>query len=196
MKPRTAFLLLPVMLLAACINLDPVQDATRRFLPVPAPAQVAVVAGLPTLGLREVSLPGYLLTTKIAIRTSGAELSYSDFNLWGDQPDAAAALTLVRQLRLRFGAERVDSFPWTDGVPHDVELRVKFDCFEANADGTLNVSGRYILTKSPRNDQAALVVPFDYAGTWIAGDYASMAQSLGNALDKLAADVAAKLAAK
>ena len=196
MKPHLALLLAPTLLLTACFNTTPVNDAARRFLPCPAPAKIEKIAATPSVGLREVRLPSYLDTVKIAVRTKGSELTFNDYNLWSDPLDKSAARTLAQQLRLRIGADRVDAFPWTDGVKHEVELRVQFDRFEGDADGSVHVNGRFILTKTPHGTEAATIVPFDYAGTWQTSDYATLAQTLGNDLDKLAADIAAKLAAK
>jgi len=190
MKALSIAAVLCALAFTSCIGTAPVRDNVRRYLPSPPPAQVEVVAGAPALGLREVRLPGYLDTSRMVLRTGPSRLSYNDFNLWAEPLDKAVEGTLSRQLRARIGADRVDTYPWTDGVPHDVELRIQFDSFEGDVSGAVRASGRYVVKGASRT----LVVPFEYAGSWDKSDFATLAEALGGILDKIAADVLTKAA--
>lgn len=190
MKTFPVIAALSALLLSSCIGSAPARDNVRRYLPSPAPAQVEIVAGTPAVGIREVRLPGYLDNSRIALRTGASQLSYNDFNLWAEPLDKAVAGTLSRQMRARIGADRVDVYPWTDGVPREVEVRIQFDTFEGDASGSVRASGRYVLKGSAKT----LVVPFEYASNWDGRDYATLAQGLGAILDRLAADILAKAA--
>jgi uncharacterized protein len=177
----------------ACINTSPVHDAARRFIPCPdSSREVLPTICLCTAGIRAVVLPTYLDSSKIAVRSGGSELVYSDLNLWSEPLATSASRLLAERMRLRIGQARVDVFPYTPGVSRDVEFRVEFDHFEGNADGTVRVVGRFVATKSAK-DEAPAIFPFDYRGNWTVDDYASLAKALGNAIDDLAGDIVKKL---
>ena len=179
---------LSAVLLSSCIGTGPVRDSVRRYLPAPPSAPVDVIAGAPSLGLREVTLPGYLDSSRIALRLSPGEVAYSDFNLWAQPLDKAVAGTVGRQLRARIGADRVDVYPWTAGVPHIVEVRLQFDSFEGDASGAVRASGRLVLSGAART----VIVPFEYTEKWDGKDYSTLAAALGEILDRIAADILAK----
>ncbi|GEM_PF-3804557 len=179
---------LSAILFSSCIGTAPVRDSVRRYLPAPPSAPVEVIAGAPSVGLREVTLPGYLDSSRIALRLSPGEVAYSDFNLWAQPLDKAVIGTVGRQLRARIGADRVDVYPWTPGVPHVVEVRLQFDCFEGDSSGAVRASGRCVISGSART----VIAPFDYSEKWDGKNYASLAAALGEILDRLAADLLAK----
>ena len=179
---------LSILVLSSCIGNGPVRDAVRRYLPAPPSAPVEVIAGAPSVGLREVTLPGYLDSSRIALRLSPGEIAYSDFNLWAQPLGKAVAGTVGRQMRARIGADRVDVYPWTAGVPHEVEVRLQFDSFEGDSSGAVKASGRCVLSGAART----IVIPFEYAEKWDGKNYASLASALGEILDRIAADILAK----
>jgi len=181
------------LLLSACFNTTPVRDPARRFIPCPDSSRnILPVAGVGAAGIRSVVLPAYLDSSKIAIRSGGTELVFSDINLWSEPLQTSVTRILAEGMRLRIGSAKVDVFPYKPGVMREVEIRVEFDRFEGDADGSIHVSGRYIVTKLLK-DSATEVIPFDYKGTWTSGDYASLAKALGNAADDLAGDIVKRL---
>jgi uncharacterized protein len=193
MKFRNVTIAACSLIFAACFNTAPIHDSVRRFIPSPDASRVIVpVADVPAAGLRDVVLPEYLASSKIAVRTGGAELVYSDANLWGEPLSTSVTRVLAQRMRLRAGAEKIDVFPWKPGVARAAEIRVEFDAFEGDADGSIHVSGRFVVKDSAK-DGAATVYPFACKGSWTAGDYTSLAKALGNAVDDLAGDIVKRL---
>lgn len=195
MKLQSIALLCAVLPLSACLNTRPVHDYVHYYLLAPSAGAVEVLHGAPSMGVREVELPGYLLTGKIAIRRHDAEIVYKSFDLWGEALGPSATRTFAGRLAARAGREKVDVFPWTSGVKRDYEVRVQFDHFEGVSDGGVLFSGRYVITPSGRTGEP-VVVSFEYPDKWTPGDYASLARALGNDLDRLAAEVLASVGAK
>lgn len=191
MKRITLLALCAALPLAACVNTRPVKDAARFYLIAPSAGAVESIANSPSVGIRAVELPDYLSQRKIALRSKDAQIMYRTYELWGESLENSATRTLSERLAARIGRDHVDAFPWTAGVPHSVELRVQFDHFEGTEDGLVLMSGRYILSPAGGKTGDAQVVPFEYRGKWTRADYSTLAQALGDGLDRLAAEILA-----
>lgn len=194
MKLYSVIILCSVLPFAACMNTRPVRDAARFYLLSPSAGSVETVQSEHLIGVREVELPGYLSAHKIALRQKGSEIVYKNFELWGEPLDESVTRTLAGRMAARIGRERVDVFPWTNGISHDVEVRVQFDHFEGSVDGSVLVSGRYIISPAAGKTGDTSVVPFDYQGKWGKNDYSSLANILGDELDRLAAEILSRTA--
>jgi uncharacterized lipoprotein YmbA len=178
------------------MNTTPVRDNVQFYVVSPTTGSVAAVTDAPSIGIRALEMPDYLSSHKIALRNGGAEIIYLTNDLWGESLAESATRTLSSRLAARVGREKVDVFPWTAGVAHAVELRVQLEHFEGTTDGLVLVSGRYILTPAGEGKSGQLVASFDYQGKWTKDDYASLARSMGDQLDRLAAEVLAKIEAQ
>ena len=192
MKRITLLTLCAVLPLSACVNTRPVRDPARFYVIAPSVGAVESIAGTPSIGLRGMDLPDYLSQRKIALRRRDAEIVYRTYDLWGESLRDSATRTLAGRIGARIGRDHVDIFPWTQGVSHEVELRVQFDHFEGTESGHVHVSGRYILTPVGATQDGSRVVPFDYQGKWDKSDYATLARALGDGLDRLAAEILEK----
>jgi uncharacterized lipoprotein YmbA len=196
MRLSSVIMLCSLLPLTACFSTKPVRDKVRFYLIAPSAGSVEMVQNAPSIGVREVEMPGYLSSSKIVVRKTDAELVYSTFELWSEPLRDSATHTLATRLAARIGREHVDVFPWTNGVARDTELRVQFDRFEGTADGRVLASGRYILSPAGGKPGTVIVVAFDYQGKWDRKDYTSLARVLGDELDRLAAEILAQVAAK
>jgi len=195
MKLHGVIFLCALLPLTACMNTRPVKDRARFYLIAPSAGSVETVQGSPSIGVRDVELPGYLSSSKVAVRQNESQIVYKSFELWSEPLGESATRTLAGRLAARIGRDKVDVFPWTNGVKRDVELLVQFDHFEGTSDGRVMVSGRYILSPAGGKSAESTVVAFDYIGKWKGDDCGTLAKVLGDELDRLAAEILAKVSA-
>ena len=191
MKIRHIVTILPILVLASCVNTTPVRDSVRRFIPCPDSSRVSLaIADAPSVKLRIVELPSYLDSSKIAVRKNGVEIAYDARNLWSEPLATSVTRVLAERLRMRVGSGNVDVYPFGPGGELGAEIRVEFDSFEGDSDGSVHAVGRFTIV---RKDGKPQVYPFDGGGKWTLGDYSSLARALGNATDDLAGAIAGKL---
>ncbi|MBN1403234.1 MAG: membrane integrity-associated transporter subunit PqiC [Opitutales bacterium] len=190
-KSIAAFGALAALALSSCINSTPVADGARFFVPVAPEKSLERLANAPRTGIRAVELPDYLRGPKIALRRNGAEIVYSDFNLWGERLESAATRLITERLSARLGAENVDRYPWA-GSACPVQVTVQFDRFEGDVDGSVHVSGRVVI-EAQDVEGYPRTLAFKHDGTWDGTDWASLARSLGEAIDKVCEDIAKAL---
>jgi uncharacterized lipoprotein YmbA len=162
---------LPALLLCACMNTAPVSDgAARLFLPSPAsPAPADPGLPAPAVGIRQVSLPEHLQSEKIVLSNGPSELVQRPFDLWGAPLEDAVARTLLHSFAIRADAGRVDIYPWTDGIRRDIELRILFDRFEGDVDGTVSVRARIVITSATDSSADPVFMTFEWTGHGTAG---------------------------
>ena len=191
MKPAVlTFVVAATLLLGGCINLDPVPDPTRYYVLGTAHASRGelLTEGL-RIGIREVSLPKYLESSRIALRRGTNEIIYLPFERWGEDMGVSAGRSLASTLERQAGTRYVSIFPWPTVIEHDYVLRVQFAHFEGTKDGDVIVSGRWILIDPGRN-RVATTRSFDLGGKWDGSDYSQLAGMLSDSLELLGRQIA------
>jgi len=197
MKTGTSLILslLLTLLLGGCINLDPLPDPTRYYVigTSASPRLEQRGDGL-RIGIREVSLPKYLESSRIALRKGRHELIYLPFERWGEDLAVSAARSIATTLEAQPGTRYVSLFPWPPVLDHDYVLRVQFAHFEGTMDGEVFVSGRWTLVDPSRN-RMVTARAFAFPGRWDGRSYASLADALSGGLDNVGRQVAEVVAA-
>jgi uncharacterized lipoprotein YmbA len=126
-RPATLGLLVAALGLAACAS---VADPTRYYIlsagPAPAatPARPATADVAPTLGVGPVLVAGYLDRNAIVTRTADGQLDVSMYHRWAEPLDLGVAQTLVNDLAVRLGTERVLVFPWRGRFERALDYQV------------------------------------------------------------------------
>ncbi|HXQ82217.1 MAG TPA: PqiC family protein [Opitutaceae bacterium] len=128
--------------LAGCNVIPPAQeDATRYFiLSDTPPAGQAPAAGGLRIGLRRVTLEGYLDHRTIVVRTGANEVRFEDFRRWAEPLDAGVARVLRSSLLASPDVAQVYGEPFPVDQERDCDISVKI----VRCEGAENSAGKYV----------------------------------------------------
>ena len=140
---RILLLLLPLAL-AGCITGEPL-----RYVVEPALEAVneRVRTSADTISIVEVSLPDYAKETKLFVEGERENALEAWENAdWGDEPERAFALVLVRELTQITGAD-VATDPWPLGGVPEAEVRVRVSQMIVRPDNTVSLAGHFSIRR-------------------------------------------------
>jgi uncharacterized lipoprotein YmbA len=188
-------LLLFIFAFTGCQSLRPVTDLTRYYV---LSSSALAASGAPPnqdlrIGIAPVELPGYLQSTRIALRTGTNEIGYSEYRQWAEHLDKGIQRILASDLSILLSSARVISSAWQSG---DVkaEVYVSMRRFELDQSGqaTLECEWRIL---SPGGGR---VLRLDHAlinkkGPPLARNPTGAVNTLSQALGELSNQIAAAL---
>ncbi|MBF0143425.1 MAG: membrane integrity-associated transporter subunit PqiC, partial [Magnetococcales bacterium] len=112
--------------------------------PGSGPGNAAPEATAPLrLHLEPIALPTYLERPQLVSRSGRNELIFDEFNQWGGQLRDNLSLTLVENLSILLGSERIFSLPLRRPDHPDAVLSVALTAFEKMADGQVVLEARW-----------------------------------------------------
>lgn len=187
--------LLSLVAFTGCKNLRAVEDATRYYvLSASGGSQTGAHSSQErTIGIAPVELPGYLQSTRIAIRRGTNEIYYSEYRQWAEHLDKGIQRVVASNLSALIPSARVITSAWNGG---DVkaEIHVSIQRFELDEKGeaTLECEWRILSPDGSR------VLRLDHAiirkkGPAVANNPTGAVHSLSEALDDLSQKIAAAL---
>jgi uncharacterized lipoprotein YmbA len=172
--------------LAAC------GDTAARYLVEPAPTAAPVALRLSSIEVRDAVLPAYAEDVQILAQDASGALVPIRGAEWADSSARAVTAALARSLDLQSTAA-VASAPWplSDGPAGRLDVRV--DALVARADGTFQMAGQYAVSSFDAPGREALE-RFDIRVPLTAEGPGAIAAAQGQAIDRLAAQIVARLA--
>ena len=144
-----------------------------------------------TIEVRDVSLPAYASATDIVVEQKNGALMPIGNAVWADDPVRGVTGALARALDARATAT-VAAEPWPLLDPADVQLEVRVDRMIARADGQFEMTGQYAIAAPSgaiREQVRRFAIRTPLQGT----TPGAVAQATGLAIDRLAAEVVARL---
>jgi uncharacterized lipoprotein YmbA len=175
-------------LTAGCVSVGPTADTTRFYtLQGPLPARQDKQQGL-RVGLRTVRVPGHLHSKRMAVRKGKNELVYSDAHRWAEDLDTMVQRSLKVNLLRGPSIQTVTSEPWRQRGEFDILVDVTILCFEGNAQGKVHLDADWVIRKPEGKQLKRGAV--NTSGTWMPGDYGSLANTMGRLIRILAGDIA------
>ncbi|TIC83752.1 PqiC family protein [Crenobacter intestini] len=175
---RLLVLCLPLVL-AACAGTPDV----RYYLLPPAPSTPATASE--SAASVEVRLAGYLASPSIAYRQGPVQVSLAQFHQWAEAPQPMLRRALAERLSTRTGRAWL-----TQGNSTAPRVIVDVSEFGGSDDGTARVGGQYRFVASDGKAQASW--PFDIRVPQQGDGYAALAKALGEGVDRLAGEIAAR----
>ncbi len=172
--------ILVFLMLAACGG-----EAVRYAVPVPR-AEGRVGVNVRSLEVRDATLPLYAGLEEIFVQQEDGGLVADTDTLWADDPQRGVTQGLASALADLTTAQ-VASEPWPLEDLPDARLEVRIDTMVAQANGQYVVAGQYFLaraTGSDRTGRFGISVPYE------AGSMTSIARAQGQAIDRLARQIA------
>jgi uncharacterized lipoprotein YmbA len=156
----------------------------RYAVPLPTAERRAPV-GVPTLEVRDVTLPLYAGLEEIYTQREDGGLVSNTKTLWADDPQRGVTQALATALS-RLTTARVAASPWPlDGLP-EARLEVRFETLLARADGQFSISGQYFVARPDRDRAGRFSIQVPYQP----GSVPSAASAQGQAIDLLARQIA------
>lgn len=131
-----------------CLSFKPKPDPARHFVLAPtltnAPAPAAA-APTQTLGLWPVTLPAYLMDSRLAIRRGPTEVRYADHLLWSERLDHGIQRVLRQNLSTLLSTDQIRLSNWRrDQVAR--ELAIEFSQFDVDDQGTVRLEATWRVT--------------------------------------------------
>lgn len=171
--------------LAAC------GDNAARYLVEPAPNVAAVAIQLPSMEVRDVTLPAYAEGAQILQQEPGGALRPISRSEWADGSNRAMTAALARSLDLQTTAA-VAAEPWPLSNAAAGRLDVRVDRIVALADQTFQLSGQYAVS-SFEGRISEVLERFDIRVPMAGDSPGAIAAAQGQAIDMLAAQIVARL---
>ncbi|MGB3313218.1 MAG: ABC-type transport auxiliary lipoprotein family protein [Albidovulum sp.] len=162
-----------------------------RFLIDPPAATAEVPVRVATIELREVSLPAYAAAVEIAQQEETGALRNLPETLWADDPVRGVTIALARALDQATTATAAAE-PWPLDEPAQARVEVRVERMFAGTDGQFRFAGQYAIA-SPDGVIRERVQRFDIAIPIAAEGAAGIAEASGNAISRLALDIASDL---
>lgn len=167
------------LLLAACAGTP---DVRYYLLPPAAGTPAAVKEGAAGVDVR---LAGYLASPSIAYRQGPVRVSLAQFHQWAEAPQPMLRRALAERLSKRTG--RAWLAQGNGAVPRVI---VEVSEFGGSDDGSARVGGQYRFVASDGKAQESW--PFDIRVPQQGDGYAALAEALGEGVDRLAGEIAAR----
>jgi len=190
MKQPSLFALLLTCLLAGCALTQESPPTHFYILPAPEAANFPTRSLKQVIGVRPIVLPSYLDRPQIVTMTKGGEVRLADFHHWAEPPSAGIERVLTAGLTARLPNSRIVPSPVHHLHP-DRLLQIKVHEFQAGesecrllAEWRLSRNNR---TLAWRREDIRLPLP--------SSSYDDIVQTMGRAIDVLAARIVEKLPA-
>lgn len=148
------------LLLAGCVNLEPVADPTRHYVLASTARSVETASGdcATTLVLGPVTLPAHLENARIAVRVGANEVRYSEYHRWAEPLRESVA----RLLREELAAADPDTcvLPFGPGTPStfDRQLIVEITRLDFTPENRAHVTANWrLVDRHDRGDVSTAV---------------------------------------
>jgi uncharacterized lipoprotein YmbA len=186
---------LVVFAFTGCKTFRPVEDRNRYYvLSSSARAQTGVPSNQELrIGVAPVDMPGYLQSTRIAVRKGTNEIYYSEYRQWAEHLDKGIQRVLASDLSAMLPSARVITAAWQSGdVKTEVHVSIQRFDLDENGAATLECEWRILSPDGGR------VLRLDHAlitkkGPALAINPTGAVNTLSQALAELSSQIAAAL---
>jgi uncharacterized protein len=172
--------------LAAC------GDSAARYLVEAAPTAAPVTLRLPSIEVRDAVLPAYAEDSQILQQDASGALRPIKRAQWADSSARAVTAALARSLDLQT-TTAIAAEPWPLSESPAGRLDVRVDALVARADGSFQMAGQYALASFDMPGREVLE-RFDIRVPLTGQGAGAIASAQGQAIDRLAAQIVARLA--
>ena len=169
--------------------------AASQEAPMPRPELTGM-----SVGVRRLQLASYLGTPFIVVRRGNQEITFSEFNRWGEPLSDGISRAIAGYLSAGAPFEAVHVAPWPARTEHDYLIELNVQRFEgvAPADPAANAGEAHILIEwqilRPGDTVVVARGTSDFReGGWEIGDHAGLVARLNNGLRALAAELMTNL---
>lgn len=183
-------LLLSLLPINGCLNLDPQADPSRFYLLSVSDEVRGLqhIDGL-SVGLKRVGVPTYLKNKKIVIRLDSDEIRYSEIHRWGEDLETAISRILATNLTAKNGIQQVSIVPWQDTSVHDIEINVKILRFEGADDGNVVLRALWEIQDSSTSNNPVTGDTSVTRSGWNGRNYGRLASLMSDTLSSLTNDI-------
>jgi len=150
----------------------------------------------PKIGISQIEIPSYLDRPQMVTAVSPNELTYNEFNRWGEPLDQGIVDTLRLNLTAQLGIDKVTAFPWMQSFPRDYNVQVVVENFEAHSYRNEVVLRAIYRIETLKDKRETVFVAEKVYTQPVAGDsmdYDAVVLALSNTLSRLSSDIADSL---
>jgi uncharacterized protein len=135
-------------IVVGCSPLAPLPNRTKFFMLSPISEDAVNGAGAPldqqlSIGVGPIDFPDYLRRREVVTRTAPNRIDVSDENRWAGPLDKNFAHVLTENLATLLNTQRVESYPWSRGVPIDYQVVVGVERFDTGSDKQAKLVARW-----------------------------------------------------
>lgn len=188
-------LMLGASVFSGCLNVGaPASPDNAAFYVLSsqnAPSGNSLLSGT-TVHLRQVTLPGYLETNKIAIR-NGSQIEYVLLDQWSEPLNQSVTRVIGEVIQQVAMPAQLSVWPEPRNRDARYILQVNFRRMEGQADGRIAVVGTWQLIESKDH---TLIRSGSFSETnerYTPGDYAALVQALNQALTRVSSSIVSQL---
>ena len=193
-----------LLALTGCFSLGRTEPPTRHY--VLGGGEVQQSGALPealsglAIGVRRIRLASYLDPPFLAVREHGHEITFSEFERWGEPLGAGINRATIEHLGRRGAFRAIDVAPWPARESYDYVIQLHVERFEGvapeegpSAGGSVHMLISWELLRQTEGGVLARGTTEYRDPRWEVGDYDALVRSLDAGLIVLATDLASAL---
>jgi len=183
-----------LLLLTACVNLEPTPDPTRNFKL--SSLAIGVQPPMPSLALviQPVSVPDYLKRSQIVLRKEQGELTFSEFDRWAEPVENGIARVLAENLTSLLNSRFIRTSDQPGGREGELKLHLTVVEFSTDDHGNaLFIAESKLTTADGQGILAASRSRITIPGSAQPVDMAENVAALSAALKQYSEQLAAQL---
>ena len=197
-------LLLTLTAVAGCFSLGRDAPTQRHFVLgatglIAPESQAEELAGI-AIGLRQLQIADYLESPLIVVRRGPHQITFSEFNRWGEDLGGGINRAVAGYLARRAAFENIDIVPWPPRTEHDYLIQLHLLRFEGlapesmiDSDGAAHLLVNWEIIAQMDGTVLARGRTDYQAVDWQVGDYESLVTMLDVGLRELSDDLIAGL---
>ena len=187
---KTFLPLFALLLLAGCVNLQPVPDNSRYHIldhnPVPNEKKLNLQSTTPSLHFAQVDLPAYHDGKKLALRKSPTEIQFSELHRWVEPLEDSISRVLTSHLRNRLSSNwTFSSYPGRRSNSRGYEFQLSFSRVEGDSLGKAVIEGQIRLFQTTPVPNLKTQKHFKFDRIWRNKDTAELPKLLSELMREL-----------
>lgn len=163
----------------------------------PMPASVSLpdsrTGNTISVGVGPVSLPDFLNNPRIATRSEGPKIHYSEFHRWGGYIDKDLLRVVTENLSAQLATEHVQPYPWSEKFRPVYQVTLDIRQFDGDPEGDVTLNVVWRLSETDRTDGPSVLkrsVIREPVNASAAGDYEALVTAHSRTLARLSAKIA------
>ena len=183
-----------LLLLAGCVNLQPVPDNSRYHIldhaPTPQDEPIVLETDTPHLHIAQIDLPSYHDSKKLAIRKTSTEIEFSETHRWVEPLEDSISRALTSHLRSRLNPRwTFSSYPGRRSSALGYEVQLRFTRLEGDRIGQAVIEGQLQVFESTPGLRLRTHATFKMRRLWLEKDPAELPTLLSEMVQELGDEI-------
>jgi len=141
-----------------------------------------------SIGIKKISLPGYIDRTQIITRTDSHLIELGDYDHWAQSLDENMMQVILEQMMSLRQDDNVVAYPWSRHQKHDIQININILRFEGQLGGLTHLKGTWMILDGRGNDIKE-THRFNYTIGSESSSYESLVLSMSTLISQLTSDL-------